>query len=289
MKRRLCLGLGLLPLLAGAQVEPMRALLLQWQREAEAAQVRRAHAFVQRCELLAAQTDTRSLREALLAWEFLLGWPVGIGRQTQLGIDFANVRPARLQASAEAWDPASGEVAHLGADVRGLSALEQLLHPQPRHSAYAAAAARHLLAQAQALHAQVEARSLRSQSEDEVVVWRNQAVGAWVDGLDQLRSLWLSPRPGHSPPRTRSNLAREARDARWRALRGASPRLLQAIAMQTDVGVAAEGHQRVQALNAALDAAKPDARAAQALLAWMQQVASPALSVPPGFSDADGD
>lgn len=296
MKRRSSLLLMLsLPALVQAQGDPVFNLLITWQRAAQRAWAARALAFAQRATELAATPTGPAWTQACLAWERLVAWPLSPvkERRAALRIDFNGLREPRLRQLAERWQ-AGADTATLGSDVMGLPALEALLFPsQPAALPLARDLARMLQTEAQALAELAESKTWVSQTEERALEWRNEAVGAWLDGIEQLRINYLDKpqRPGGKRPRSRAGIAEAALLMRWSALREAGGELLKLLAVQTNVRLASEGERRLRAAEEAIQRGQLRAasQALAALLAWAQQQASPALNVPAGFSDADGD
>lgn len=213
--------------------------------------------------------------QAMVAWTRLSAVPLGplLDRHSDTRLDFQPMRPAALdKAIAQPSRPGEWQMDRIGAQARGLPAMEYLLWKQPAAPrtpacAYLAALARDLRDEAQGLAQAFEAEANAPRSAAQAADWFNAYANQWLAGLSRMR--WREiEMPVKSwgldqAPRAASGQTALAWRERWQALRMMStggpgaPEGLMPLA----------GYLRARGLDAAAAATIRDTAAADAALA----------------------
>jgi hypothetical protein len=255
-------------------------------------------------------------RTAMLAWERLVAVAAGplLTRRSARRIDFQPARPAAIE---RALREAPRDMAEVGGPAKGLPALEWLLWRGPQDDAgacaYAVRVAQDIAAEADALRADF-AKPREWPDEAALAAAYAEAVNQFVGGVEALRWARIGKplQEGRGRfDRSESKASAEAWKARADALRtlgawqappapaaAASPVPLEMVLRGRGLNPLADrlrgallGAQR--AVRAAGPSQPAAARSAVQQLGRLKQVleneVAPALDVPIGFSDADGD
>lgn len=272
-------------------------------------------------------------QQALLRWQALSSPAVGplVARRSQRQIDFWPTRPKLLQQALARAPQTLADMDRVGTPAKGFPALEQLLAQDtaltPAQCRFATLAAQAIAVEARELQTALDALARKDWSESPedtgtaFAEWINQ----WLGGLERLRWAHIEkPLQSHRtagrrgavefPRRTRETNLADWR-AQWQSLRaqarltpaqlaqppqpGQSQVPIEALLMgKGQLALAQRWAQALDAVNAGMDALKPQATARELLaltqrmkavtVLYQNEVAG-ALDVPLGFSDADGD
>lgn len=266
---------------------------------------------------------------AAQAWDALSAVAVGplLQRRSARQIDFEPTRPALIARALRAAPADLQALERIGTPAKGLPALEWLLWSLPPGSrpascGYALLLAREIEAEAQALETAFAELAARDWGADPAgaTAAMSETLNQWVGGLERLRwaqmekPLRAAQGTGAAPayPRAAAGAIRRSWLARWRALSDLAAAPGRAAAPAPGAGlVPLETYLRGRGLNPladrlaravheaerSLQAAQPgngaDTLAAARSLARLTRLAqadiAPALEVPLGFSDSDGD
>jgi hypothetical protein len=183
-------------------------------------------------EALAARSRTRQAWSRFMRdWTRLSAVPLGalLNRQSETRLDFHPLRVSALD-KVIAQAPSSGrwEMDRVGAQARGLSAMEHLLWTRPAAPATPACAYLVALAgdarnESDGLAREFAEGARRPMSDAEAGLWLNEYVNQWLSGMARLRwrDLELPARSWGmaQAPRAASQQTSEAWATRWQALR----------------------------------------------------------------------
>lgn len=275
-----------------------------------------------------AEALQQSWLQALQAWQALATPSVGplVERRSQRQLDFWPPRPALIERALRQPPRSLADLERIGTPAKGFPALEWLLR-QPldeARCAYAALLGQDIEAQAQALAADLAARAAALDKPDETLgasfqEWVNQWLGGWERlRWTQIEQPLQKARTGGSAPA----FARQSQPAnladwrtQWEALQAQAqlspqqrreppqPGLalvpIEALLMgKGRIALAERWAQALDKVGARMAALTPQTGAQEllalaqdmkAVTALFQNEVAPALDVPLGFSDTDGD
>lgn len=231
--------------------------------------------------------------QAMLSWVRLSAVQVGplLDRHSDTRLDFQPMRPAALDKIVTSPSaPGQWNMDRVGAQARGLPAMEHLLWKRPAKPrtpacAYLVALARDVRDEARELSLAYAVEAAQPRTAEQAAEWFNTYVNQWLAGMSRLRwrDLELPVRSWgmEQAPRAASGQTALAWQARWQALHMASlggpgsPAGLLPLAdylKARGLGAAADTLTRdIQAVDAALPMATPATPAPQ-LLALAKQV-----------------
>lgn len=289
----------------------------------------------QHCSGQASLPEMRTAwQQALLRWQALSSPAVGplVARRSQRQIDFWPTRPQLLQKALARAPQTLADMDRVGTPAKGFPAMEQLLAPDapaltPTQCRFATLAAQAIAVEALELQTALDALARKdwSESPEDTASAFGEWINQWLGGLERLRWAHIEkPLQSHRtvgrrgevefPRHTRETNLADWR-AQWQSLRaqarltpaqlaqppqpGQSLVPIEALLMgKGQLALAQRWAQALDAVNAGMDALKPQASARELLaltqrmkavtVLYQNEVAG-ALDVPLGFSDADGD
>jgi len=219
--------------------------------------------------------------QAMVSWTRLSAVPIGplLERHSDTRLDFQPMRPAALdKVIASPASPGHWDMDRVGAQARGLPAMEHLLWKQPAAPrtpacAYLAVLAQDLRDEAHGLAQAFEAEANAARSAAQAADWFNAYANQWLAGLSRMRWREIEMPVKNwgldQAPRAASGQTALAWRERWQALRvmsiggpGAPDGLLPVAA-----------YLRARGLDAAAASTQRDTAAADAVL----KTASPTL------------
>lgn len=272
------------------------------------------------------QNAEAALREArgawtasMVAWERVSAVAIGpvLAYRMQARLDFAPTRPRTIEKAIAAAPTGAADMERIGTPAKGFPALEWLLWARPMQPG--SAECRYAIQVG--MEIEREARFLQEAFREAAAAARDGAaaktalrefVNQWLGGLDRLRwtdmekplqkAATAERKAAPEFPRGASGATAASWAAQWETLRslaeGAQPGSLAVVLRERGRGDVADAlAQSVEQANAAmrgLDPRDPEkARASARVLSELRRVVendvAPALGVPIGFSDADGD
>ncbi len=277
---------------------------------------------------VAAGTVQSDWRASASAWDRLDALELGplLARRSARAVDFMPTRPTLL-ARAIASQPRDAAAMELvGTPAKGFEALESLLWPEPAPAGsprcdYAIAVAAYQARESVALAAAFDAAAATEPGPEQGDAAFSEAINQWLGGIETLRWVFMRKPVEVAATRNEATVFARARSAqtqdswaaRWQVLKsyavlGARATPLRdgaeaLISVETwlrsrGANALADKLVRVtgdadQAMAAADTGNAPSVLAAAAALERLtelvQRELAPALSVPLGFSDADGD
>lgn len=253
-------------------------------------------------------------RHALASWERLSAVSIGplLENRTRRMLDFVPTRPRLIDKAIDTAPASAVDMELIGAPAKGFPALEWLLWtrpiaPQAPECTYAVQLALDIgreAARAEKGMRQAAGRAWDAAAADEAF---SELVNQWVGGLERLRWTGMdmplnaaAMLEGNAPPvfpRAASGAAATGWAAQWEALRALAAPIASLLRERGHLEVAdslqralQRAHGRMAALGIAdRDTVKRAVLELSALKRVMELEAAPALGIPIGFSDADGD
>lgn len=169
--------------------------------------------------------------QAMLSWTRLSAVPIGplLDRHSETRLDFQPMRPQALdKVIANPTAPGEWAMDHVGAQARGLAAMEYMLWKKPAlprtpACSYLVVLARDVRDEARGLATAYAAEAAATRSPEQAAAWFNTFVNQWMSGVSRLR--WKDiEMPVRSwgmdqAPRATSGQTAAAWKERWQALR----------------------------------------------------------------------